>query len=371
MVFGGFVAGSTPQGGGAVAFPVFTKVLETPSEVARSMGLFIQVVGMGCASIAIIVRKAPVAWRAVGLVLVPALVGLAVAVVAASRLDQPFAPSVLPGAWVKVTFTVLIVAMAVSIFAMSRRPVRERRRSLGNLSVRAKALIIGAGLLGGFLSGLTGSGVDVLFFTVLVLLLGLDPRIGVPSSVITMATISAVALVGLGLAGGHLFVELDDSRSSVVSVSGETVAIVDGVLVVDPPPTAGPAPPQQYDLTGLWLAGIPAAAWAGPLGAKLAMRLSDRNLAWLVAGLAFAEMISTAIFLDALRTDLALVAYFVLGIVGAVLGLRWVSAHRIRLFGLEAWDTSRPVTRMSVITTGSFSSWAQGPLEDREDPEAP
>ena len=28
MVFGSFVAGSTPQGGGAVAFPVFTKLLD-------------------------------------------------------------------------------------------------------------------------------------------------------------------------------------------------------------------------------------------------------------------------------------------------------------------------------------------------------
>ncbi len=57
MVFGSFVAGSTPQGGGAVAFPVFTKGLEVPSEVARSFSLFIQVVGMGCASAGILIRR--------------------------------------------------------------------------------------------------------------------------------------------------------------------------------------------------------------------------------------------------------------------------------------------------------------------------
>ena len=39
MIFGSFVAGSTPQGGGAVAFPVFTKVLEVPPPVARSFSL--------------------------------------------------------------------------------------------------------------------------------------------------------------------------------------------------------------------------------------------------------------------------------------------------------------------------------------------
>ncbi len=371
MVFGGFVAGSTPQGGGAVAFPVFTKVLHTPSEVARSMGLFIQTIGMGSASLALIIRRAPIAWHAVGLVLGPAVAGLAIAFFGASRIDEPFAPSTLPGPWVKVAFTILIVAMAATIFAMSRRPLRERRATLGNLNPRAKALIIGAGLLGGFLSGLTGSGADVLLFTVLVLLLGLDPRVGVPSSVIVMAVVSAVAFVSLGLVAGHLFVELDQDRTEVVAVSGDPIGLEDGIAVYEPSADAGTVPPEQYDLTGLWLAGIPAAAWAAPFGAKLAMRLSDRNLAWLVAGLAFAEMISTAIFLDALRTDLALLAFFVLGIVGAVLGLRWASNHRHRLFGLEPWDRSKPVTRMSVITSGSFSSWAQQATDTPDEPEQP
>jgi uncharacterized protein len=31
MAFGSFVAGSTPQGSGSVAFPVFTKVLDIPA----------------------------------------------------------------------------------------------------------------------------------------------------------------------------------------------------------------------------------------------------------------------------------------------------------------------------------------------------
>ena len=50
MVFGSFVAGSTPAGGGAVAFPVFTKVLEIPPAVARTFSLSIQATGMVMAS---------------------------------------------------------------------------------------------------------------------------------------------------------------------------------------------------------------------------------------------------------------------------------------------------------------------------------
>ena len=53
MVFGSFVAGSTPQGGGAIAFPVFTKVLEIPAAVARSFSLVIQATGMVMASLSI------------------------------------------------------------------------------------------------------------------------------------------------------------------------------------------------------------------------------------------------------------------------------------------------------------------------------
>jgi uncharacterized membrane protein YfcA len=57
MVFGSFVAGSTPQGGGAVAFPVFTKVLEVPADVARTFSLSIQAVGMVVASIIIVLAE--------------------------------------------------------------------------------------------------------------------------------------------------------------------------------------------------------------------------------------------------------------------------------------------------------------------------
>ena len=50
MIAGGFVAGSTPQGGGAVAFPVFTKALDVPAETARSFSLCIQAIGMSTAA---------------------------------------------------------------------------------------------------------------------------------------------------------------------------------------------------------------------------------------------------------------------------------------------------------------------------------
>ena len=48
-----FVAGSTPHGGGAVAFPVLTKVFGVPAADARTFSLSIQAVGMGTAAVVI------------------------------------------------------------------------------------------------------------------------------------------------------------------------------------------------------------------------------------------------------------------------------------------------------------------------------
>ena len=65
MIFGSFLAGSSPEGGGAVAFPVFTKVLEVPAQVARTFSLSIQAVGMTMAALIILLARRPVDPHAV------------------------------------------------------------------------------------------------------------------------------------------------------------------------------------------------------------------------------------------------------------------------------------------------------------------
>ena len=56
MVLGAFVAGLTPEGGGAVAFPVLSVFLLISREMARDFSLMIQSVGMTSASIFILSR---------------------------------------------------------------------------------------------------------------------------------------------------------------------------------------------------------------------------------------------------------------------------------------------------------------------------
>ena len=58
MVLGGFVAGITPEGGGAVAFPMLSVFFEVERSMARDFSLMIQSVGMTSASIFILTRPA-------------------------------------------------------------------------------------------------------------------------------------------------------------------------------------------------------------------------------------------------------------------------------------------------------------------------
>ena len=57
MVAGAFVAGFTPEGGGAVAFPVLNVFLHVDRVLARDFSMMIQSVGMTSASIFILTEK--------------------------------------------------------------------------------------------------------------------------------------------------------------------------------------------------------------------------------------------------------------------------------------------------------------------------
>src|SRR5260370_26728917 len=63
MIFGSLVAGSTPMGGGTVAFPILILVFGQAPANARNFGLMIQALGMTSAMIFIIGRRVPLPFR--------------------------------------------------------------------------------------------------------------------------------------------------------------------------------------------------------------------------------------------------------------------------------------------------------------------
>ncbi len=311
MVFGSFVAGSTPQGGGAVAFPVFTKVLEVPAAVARSFSLSIQASGMVMAALTIVIAGRKIDWGALRRGVVGGGIGFGFGAAALNDYSTPFADSVLNSAYVKVTFTIAIAALAYIVFLCFGQGANGTD-TIAQWTSRSTIFLLGFTFVGGILSALTGSGVDVLLFFFVVVVAGLHPRVAVPTSIVAMAIVSAAGLVLFGIVDGQLIIGLDDMGA---------VSTVDGAPV-------GPLPATRFDLFGLWLAAAPIVVWGAPIGSWVASKMSSGQLITFVAAMALLEVATTVVFLDALHDDIALIAYFFFGTLAALFGVGLLGRHR-------------------------------------------
>ncbi len=356
MVFGSFVAGSTPQGGGAVAFPVFTKVLEVPSDVARTFSLSIQTIGMGTASLAILINRRQVEWRAVAVGGATAVVSFVAMLFLVGDPSQPFWPSTLPGAYVRVTFTLVLAGMAFVVYLGTRVLIRKVDTSLPPMNARLYIALVVAGILGGLASALTGSGADVMIYLFIVVLFGVDPKVGVPSAVLVMTAVSVVGFAILGLGNGQLSVELSQGvTGEVVSIGGQLVSgtQVGGELLPRFGDAGSTLSAQRFDLFGMWIAALPVVAWGAPLGSFIAARMKSRHLVFFAISLALAEIVSTAIFLDELHEPGWLLAYTVVGLVILMGGLYLLAKYRRIVFGLPGLSLEESLSRGSLdVSTG-------------------
>ena len=164
MVFGSFLAGSSPEGGGAVA-----------------------------------------------------IIGFLISVALFSDREQLFWPPTIGAGWVKATFSVVLATTSVLMI----RHLRHDRRAgeaepVATWSGRADMAIVIAGLLGGVLSSWTGTGANIMVFLVLMVILGVRANVALPTAIIVMAAVSVVGFVLLGVIDGQLAVEV--SADTVVSV---------------------------------------------------------------------------------------------------------------------------------------------------------
>ena len=127
-----------------------------------------------------------------------------------------------------------------------------------------------------------------------------------------MAFVSTIGFVILGIVGGQLSVYLD-AAGAVTGMGTSDMAAL---------------PPGQFDLYGLWLAAVPIVVWGAPLGTWVAHVLHETGLIVMVAIMAAAEVLSTALFLDELRTDTALLTFAVGGLVVAIALVSWLGDKR-------------------------------------------
>ena len=290
MVFGSFVAGSTPQGGGAVAFPVFTKLLGVSTEDARTFSLSIQALGMGTATACIALLGRAVDRTALRLTVPSAIIGYLAGTLLLTTIDPPTA-------YLKIVFTLVIVAAGAATVISQRASVVEHLVAAPLDTALARLGLVLAAVSGGIASSLFGSGADIAVYLALTVALGVRPAIGVATSVITMAAVSVVGLA-MSLATGAL----------------------------------SPAVPEgTTDIFGMWLAAIPVVVIGAPLGSWFASRCSAQMLAGFIGALALAELVTTAVFLTELRTQLSLATFGVVGLLGAATFVQGLLALRDRL----------------------------------------
>ena len=186
MALGSYVAGSTPMGGGSVGFPVLVLLFDMPGSLGRNFGLAVQSVGMVSAGIFILSTRRPLEWK----LLRPAMLGALIGTPLGAAAIAPFVPDI----WVKLTFAVIWASFGLMHLLRMRELVGATGISPSRASLdRPIALTIG--LIGGVAASITGVGVDMVLYAVLVLLYRADLKIAIPSSVIIMAFTSVVGLV--------------------------------------------------------------------------------------------------------------------------------------------------------------------------------
>ena len=244
MILGSMVAGGTSMGGGAVAFPVFTKVLHVPPNEAKVFSLAIQSVGMSAASFTIVAMKTKVEWRFIRWASLGGVPGVI--------LGSVFLAPVLPANVIKFSFSMMVCSFGVVLFALNRS--RKRRNlAIPAWGARERVFSLAAGLWGGIVSGLVGSGMDIVGFSIMVLLFGLCEKVSTPTSVILMA-INAV--VGFIL---HQYFVGD---------------------FVEP-------------VTNYWLAAVPVVVVGAPAGAILCNLMNRKTISRVLIGLISIELVSS------------------------------------------------------------------------------
>lgn len=244
MAFGSFIAGATSEGGGAVAFPVFTKLLNIPPLDAKIFSLAIQSIGMTAASLTIILLRIKVQWRMLFWASVGGVPGI---LLSSSFLASEIAPEV-----IKMSFTAMVSSFAVTL-AILRLKNWRYSNGLQYFKTQEKLILLSAGFIGGVMSGLVGNGIDIICFSVMVLLFRIKESVATPTSVILMAI---NAIVGFALHALYL-----EDFTPII---------------------------QNY-----WLAAVPVVIMGAPFGAIFCSRLNSKTIALILIVLIAVELVSS------------------------------------------------------------------------------
>ena len=287
MVLGSFVAGITAEGGGAVAFPVFTKVLHIAATDARTFSLMIQSFGMGMASIFIVTRGIRVLPRVILYVSLGGILG--------HLLGLFWFP--LPAPYPKILFTFVTTAFGVALIISRWGLQWTPRMDLSDWNHKHRLIFLFLGVLGGVFAANVGSGIDVVTFMVLTLMFGINEKISTPTTVIIM---------GLNSIVGFIF---------------------HGAVAQDISP----------DIWRYWLVAVPVVVVGAPFGAFVGSKISRDAVIVFLLTLISIELITTL-----LLVPFTAVTWFVTALVTLFFGLSFAAMLYYRHNHIPQMSADRP-----------------------------
>lgn len=178
------------MGGGTVGFPILVLLFKEPATLGRDFSFAVQSIGMTSASIYILCRRQPLEWPMLRWAMLGSIVGTPIGIL--------FVAPHVPELAVKGIFAV--VWASFGILHLYRLKELARHEGLAPGAHRFDRI---AGLLVGISAGvtvaaITGVGIDMVLYAVLVLLCQADLKIAIPTSVLIMAFTS---LIGIALKG--------------------------------------------------------------------------------------------------------------------------------------------------------------------------
>jgi len=178
MIFGSFVAGSSPEGSASISYPIFTLGLHIAPAIARNFSFAIQSIGMTGATLLILGLRIKVEWNYIRFVTLGGIFGLVFGTYVIVPLVSPV--------MAKLFFVSLWLSFGIALWRENRHPSRKVFDEIVNLKFSNITGLIVFGFIGGMISSLFGTGINIFTYCIMTIYYGISEKVATPSSVIIM-----------------------------------------------------------------------------------------------------------------------------------------------------------------------------------------
>jgi len=178
MVFGSFIAGSSPEGSASIAYPIFTLYLNIAPKTASNFAFAIQSIGMTAASLLILNFKMKIDWKYVKFVVLGGLPGLIFGTYLIVPLISP------PVA--KLFFVSLWLSFGIILWRYNLKKDHIKLDTIQLFNHKDLILLVSFGFIGGIISAIFGTGINIFTFCLMITYYKIDEKIATPSSILIM-----------------------------------------------------------------------------------------------------------------------------------------------------------------------------------------